>query len=348
MFDLVYFSFLFFLANPLGELGTLGISLERLSSYLAFKLNRPNSKFPKKIQFLLLKSVFNIFILAAALSLYVYLRPKPLHLYLKLTILLSSLLLYAYGALIFVKDFEFHPVSFTLKNLYLSEQRATAFTPFLQDFLEKTSNSPFKLYPVESEYKLDQVYISDTFIVKSTRSPFSLSFLSIVPIKSETTVCCVRTDYRTEVSGENNQFMLLEISYKRFSFTINVSTELFTEHLLPMIQTLDINYRPSSNIEVTVFQKFVSIWKQEISRNGGFRYTEESENCMACSNQANVFIKSCPCKKALWCDSCLAQWWLLKKKQTRVLPEDWLLGKGNCPVCRRQYSVRDLAYISFT
>jgi len=242
IFDWVYFSFLFLLANPIGELATLGFSLERLSNFVANKMLSATSKYPAKIQLLLLKSVFNILILGGALSLYAFTRPVPLSKYPNLLINAVSISLYSYGTFIYINDFTFHPVTFTLKKLFLKKSPDVTFITFLQDFLQKTSASPFKLYPVNHEHAVDQVYISDEYMVKTSRSPLELSFLTPVPIDSDTIVSCIKATYRRNIHGEELQYMNVRFKNSEFEFTTTVSSGVLHDHLLPTLHSIGVRF----------------------------------------------------------------------------------------------------------
>ena len=345
IFDWVYFSFFVLLANPIGELATLGFSLERLSNYLANRMLSVKSKYPVKIQLLLLKSVFNILIIGGALSFYTFLRPVTLTKYPSLMINAISISLYSYGTFIYLNDFTFHPVTFTLKKLYLKKNPGITFIAFLKDFLQKTSSSPFRLYPVDHEHAVDQVYISNEYMVKTSRSPLELAFLTPVPIDYDTIVSCIEATYRRNINGEEIQYMNVRFKNAEFEFTTTVSSGVLHDHLLPTLNSMGIRFNSNESIDATVFQQFIAVWKSEIAKNGYIQDTERV-NCMACSEkEANIFIKSCPCTKAMWCDGCLAQWWLLAKKSKNIPPEDWLLGTSACPICRKPYAIKDLRYV---
>jgi len=132
---------------------------------------------------------------------------------------------------------------------------------------------------------------------------------------------------------------------------------------------------PIGNIEnilvyKTVSERFVEVFKEQISENPRASTTDELEPCIGCMAQtSNVKIErncessqqeggeaaaaggdgaadacvNCYCRP-MWCIDCMAKWFASRQDQSS--PETWLASKCPCPTCRSKFCVRDVRLIA--
>lgn len=122
------------------------------------------------------------------------------------------------------------------------------------------------------------------------------------------------------------------------------------------------------NIQVykTVSERFVDVFKEQISQNPSVVHggeEEELEPCIGCMvEQANIKIQrvcassqeggqegaegdscvNCYCRP-MWCVDCMAKWFASRQDQSS--PETWLGSKCPCPTCRSKFCLLDVCLI---
>merc|ERR1712059_158779 len=186
--------------------------------------------------------------------------------------------------------------------------------------------------------------------------------------------------HRISTEGEigGTQFLSIQVNNRRpevapFSFRLN---SLEYQNLQDkFIQFFISSFLDFKNIQVykTVSERFVDVFKEQISQNPPASVTQELEPCIGCMvEQANVKIQrvcassqegqegengqdrqaagngrqdpciNCYCRP-MWCIDCMAKWFASRQDQSS--PETWLGSKCPCPTCRSKFCVLDVCLI---
>lgn len=223
--------------------------------------------------------------------------------------------------------------------------------------------------PSETTNHVDNLHLTKNFVILTRKSPFKFwSCIEFVPIVSSqelpTQAICLDAVFRQTINenydlhrNRNNhhssckQFLKLKFSWlgdaKNF-FELQVSEEKFSNELKPNLEVRNINVIILNrlNLDLSVFKQFLVAWRDSIESDG---VSQESSSdfdrtCPICTEQnANIKSKRCSCR-SVFCNGCLANWFITNINGN-VKPEDWLLQKGNCPICRKSYGVGDLRKI---
>jgi len=126
-----------------------------------------------------------------------------------------------------------------------------------------------------------------------------------------------------------------------------MNEEKFSKYLKPQLEVFGIKIIILSrlNLHLSIFKQFVKNWREiiyekevrKIDKNN----SQSDSICLICNqNQANITSIKCRCQ-TIYCNGCLANWFITNIPGN-VEPQDWLLQKGTCPVCRQNYGVDDL------
>jgi len=237
-----------------------------------------------------------------------------------------------------------------------------SFSSFLTAILTEYQTPVSQLWhSTQIRDNIDQLTITNNFILKTTKHPFTFNPMIVLPIEqNSTTAVCTSSTYvqNSDHSSGSEQNQLLTFDFKTPKFkhspkmVIRMSTNSFSENFEDSFSVLGIVtvFLPEIAVDATVFQQFLQAWKEQISLNRKKLVEKENdivETCLACQTQdANVWIGGgCSCTRAVWCDGCLARTWLTYKQRKQKMLSDWLLGEENCPICRRLFGLADISYL---
>lgn len=144
-----------------------------------------------------------------------------------------------------------------------------------------------------------------------------------------------------------------------FSISVNEAyfTELQNRINRPITVLSGVTFKPS------VMVLFGEAFKEHIACNPKFRCDLELDSCLGCMEaMPNVKLQkqcsdaddngqllpisercgNCYCRP-LWCDDCMAKWFVSRQSQYRV--DVWLQQKCKCPMCRASFCMLDVSYI---
>lgn len=275
----------------------------------------------------------------------------------------------------YIGDFKNHPCLKNLQYVYIvlsdsgrsnnnQNSNYPTFSSFLTSILTEFSTPIAQLWhSTETRNNIDQLTLTNNFIIKTTKHPFTLNPIIVLPIEqNSTTAVCTSSTYvqNSEHSSgsEQNQQLTFEFATPKYKHSkkliIRMSTILFSENFEDSFSTLGIVtvFLPQISVDATVFQQFVKAWREQIEQNARKVVSISDrddivEVCLACqSRDSNIWIGGgCSCTRAVWCDGCLARTWLTYKQRKQKMINDWLLGKENCPICRKLFGVTDLFYL---
>jgi len=217
---------------------------------------------------------------------------------------------------------------------------------------------------------ISKVVVTDNWIVMVGAWPWSLQLSH----QSDVSLQLASSDnHRISTEGElgGAQFLHIKVLNRKseipsFIFRLN---SLEYQNLQDKISGTITNL---GNIQVykTVSERFVDVFKEQISENPRSHVTDELEACIGCMVQtANVKIQrtcqssqeegveedggggaggdgdacvNCYCRP-MWCIDCMAKWFASRQDQSS--PETWLSSKCPCPTCRSKFCVRDVRII---
>merc|ERR550519_1797343 len=222
---------------------------------------------------------------------------------------------------------------------------------------------------------LSKVVVTDNWIVMVGAWPWSLQLSH----QSDVNLQLASSDHhRISTEGEigGAQFLHIKVTNRRpeiASFTFRLNS-LEYQNLQDKV-TATIDNVENILVYKTVSERFVEVFKEQISENPTVRVTEELEPCIGCMAQtANVRIQracqssqegpvgaeeagagdgqgegvgedpcvNCYCRP-MWCMDCMAKWFASRQDQST--PETWLGSKCPCPTCRSKFCVRDVRII---
>jgi len=365
MYDLVFFISLAFLSNPTSELTNLGFSIHAISRSLSTKCFNPRSTLPEDVQLLFLRSVASLVVYSTALVAYILLRPSEFEIWPPLGNFLVSIAVIGYTVAYFAwkDEFRHHPCMVQLRYVYqhcydsgaLGRADAT-FSDFLTRVLNELRTPVTQLWiSQEVRENMEQLILTQNFIIKTSKHPLAFrSILQILPIEQDRTrAVCTDSNYCADQdSHEQSQFLTFAISTPSLRQAPDISIRMWVQQYEDNFRNcfdglgVMVVFLPQVSKDTTLFQQFVEAFRGEISANERASVETEIETCLACQVvDANVFIKSCACTRAFWCESCLARMWLSHKKRTQVWQEEWLLGSQPCPICRRSFALTDIQHI---
>eukprot|EP00092_Neocalanus_flemingeri_P031314 GFUD01034010.1.p1 GENE.GFUD01034010.1~~GFUD01034010.1.p1 ORF type:complete len:413 (-),score=79.34 GFUD01034010.1:82-1263(-) len=218
---------------------------------------------------------------------------------------------------------------------------------------------------------LSKVVVTDNWIVMVGAWPWSLQLSH----QSDVSLQLASSEHhRISTEGEigGAQFLHIKVinrkpEHSSFIFRLN---SLEYQNLQDKVTGTIGNFE---NIQVykTVSERFVDVFKEQISENPRVSVTDELEPCIGCMAQtANVKIQrtcessqeggaaaggggadgageadacvNCYCRP-MWCIDCMAKWFASRQDQSS--PETWLGSKCPCPTCRSKFCVRDVRLI---
>merc|ERR550519_190369 len=222
---------------------------------------------------------------------------------------------------------------------------------------------------------LSKVVVTDNWIVMVGAWPWSLQLSH----QSDVNLQLASSDHhRISTEGEigGAQFLHIKVTNRRpeiASFTFRLNS-LEYQNLQDKV-TATIDNVENILVYKTVSERFVEVFKEQISENPTVRVTEDLEPCIGCMAQtANVRIQracqssqegaggaddagagdgqgegvgedpcvNCYCRP-MWCMDCMAKWFASRQDQST--PETWLGSKCPCPTCRSKFCVRDVRII---
>jgi len=208
---------------------------------------------------------------------------------------------------------------------------------------------------------LGRLVVTDNWVVMVGAWPWSLrvSHQSDVTLEIESS-----EHHQISTEGEigGTQYLRIKVSNRRpdvpsFSFRVN---SLEYQNLQDKISGIIENVR---NVQVykTVSERFVDVFKEQVSQNPAIHMTEDLEPCIGCMTQpSNVKIQrlcpssqgevqdgedscvTCYCRP-MWCIDCMAKWFASRQDQSS--PETWLGSRCPCPTCRSKFCVLDVCKI---
>jgi len=219
---------------------------------------------------------------------------------------------------------------------------------------------------------LSKVVVTDNWIVMVGAWPWSLQ----VSHQSDVSLQLASSEHhRISTEGEigGAQFLHIKVINRKpevpsFTFRLN---SLEYQNLQDKV-TGTIDNLENILVYKTVSERFVDVFKEQISENPRASVTVELEPCIGCMAQtANVKIQracessqegaadgggggaagaggeenacvNCYCRP-MWCIDCMAKWFASRQDQSS--PETWLGSKCPCPTCRSKFCVRDVRLI---
>lgn len=387
MYDIASLLIVFFMAFPTGPLADMGISFNAFARSLSEKCCSANSKLPLDFQLLLLRNVLKIYLYAGSLLIWVgfrtetnntgWVEPEVL------TKIVVSVVFIGMGQAFWycVGDFKNHPCLKNLRYVYIilkdsdrlensdsntagssSSINTNSFSSFLTAILTEYNTPVSQLWhSTQIRDNIDQLTITNNFILKTTKHPFTFNPMIVLPIEqNSTTAVCTSSIYVQNADhssgSEQNQLLTFDFKTPKFKHSpkmvIRMSTNSFSENFEDSFSALGIVvvFLPEIAVDATVFQQFLQAWREQISLNRKKLVGEENdivETCLACQSQdANVWMGGgCSCTRAVWCDGCLARTWLTYKQRKQKMITDWLLEKENCPICRNLFGLSDISYL---
>jgi len=208
---------------------------------------------------------------------------------------------------------------------------------------------------------LERLVVTDNWVmlVGSWPSAFRISHQSDATLRVLTS-----ENHTLSVEGElgGTQFLHLEVACRKagvgnFRFRLN---SLEYQNLQDKLAGRIENVR-NVMIYKTVSERFVDVFKEQVSQNPRSEVTEDLEPCIGCMvNTANVKLNrvcdssmgeiredenrcvNCYCRP-MWCVDCLGKWFASRQNQGE--PETWMSSRCPCPTCRSKFCVLDVSLL---
>lgn len=207
---------------------------------------------------------------------------------------------------------------------------------------------------------IEKVVVTDNWIILISSSPWRMRLSHQSDISLQLASC---DHHQLSTEGEigGSQYLKIEVKNRNpdipsYFFRI-ISTEF--QNLQDKVR-VSINNFQNISIFKNVSERFVDVFKEQISENARAVFTDELEPCIGCmAVTANVTILrncdssigdqrednacvSCYCRP-MWCVDCMGKWFASRQDQSN--PETWLGSKCPCPTCRSRFCVLDVCLI---
>jgi len=206
---------------------------------------------------------------------------------------------------------------------------------------------------------IEKVVVTDNWIVLVSALPWGMRLSH----QSDISLQLADSDHHqisTEGDFGGTQYLKIEVKNRKseipsYFFRI-ISTEF--QNLQDKVRVSIDNFQ-NINVYKSVSERFVDVFKEQISENARAVVTDELEACIGCmAVTANVKIQrncdssldqgadnaciSCYCRP-MWCQDCMGKWFASRQDQST--PENWLGSKCPCPTCRSRFCVLDVCLI---
>lgn len=144
-------------------------------------------------------------------------------------------------------------------------------------------------------------------------------------------------------------------------FRIRINASAFEDLQDRLSRPITVN--PGFHLHKTVMDRFIEVFKEQVSQNPIYSTDITSDQCFACMiSKPNVKIakncadldensqpleaerccQNCYCRP-MWCIDCLARWFASRQNDDER--ETWLQQKCSCPMCRARFCVTDVCYL---
>jgi len=248
--------------------------------------------------------------------------------------------------------------------------------PFSSPLLAYSSSLPSLAADIDTQFRridkiclrtspLQQLVVTDSWLILVGAWPWSLRICQ----QSEVALQLVGSDHHvisTEGELGGTQYLTIQVTSRRaevapFTFRLN---SLEYQNLQ---DRLDSTIHNARNVQVykTVSERFVEVFKEQVSGNPRAEHTGELEPCIGCMTEpSNVKLQrvcpssspappgvdppaescvNCYCRP-MWCIDCMAKWFASRQDQSS--PETWLGSRCPCPTCRSKFCVLDVCLLS--
>lgn len=247
-------------------------------------------------------------------------------------------------------EFNFHPIVNRLKKLTQSERLST-----WNLIADKINAEYLSIDKFSSGSLFNRVFVTNNWILKVT-----LYNLKIIKQENASLKIVKSTDINFNHEGDlnvNPQYLTIQIidsTQEKINVYLNaLEYKDFKEKIANQIE------EPSNiNIKQTIHDRFLDVFKQEISKNKTYECRQDQvDMCIGCMKQlANMkLVKSCDefnrgeCRQCncrpMWCIDCVGKWFAYRQNPNE--PYTWLSSKCTCATCRSPFCILDVQKIVF-